>query len=80
LSSLPQPLAAVPAFLLVDFFQPLLPAGLGFAGGAMIFLVAAELIPDSLERCSREDSAWGVTLGLVLMLVVTASLGLLATE
>jgi zinc transporter ZupT len=80
LSSVPQPLAAVPAYLLVDLFQPLLPAGLGFAGGAMIFLVAAELIPDSLERCSREDTAWGVTMGLVLMLVVTASLGLLATD
>jgi len=42
--------------------------------------VVAELIPDSLERCSREDTAWGVTMGLVLMLVVTASLGLLATD
>ncbi len=80
LSSLPQPLAAVPAFLLVDWFQPLLPAGLGFAGGAMIFLVAAEMIPDSLERSTRDETAWGVTMGLVLMLMITASLGLLATE
>ena len=54
LTSLPQPIAAVPAYLLVDFFQPLLSVGLGFAGGAMMFLVAAELIPESLERCSRD--------------------------
>ena len=80
LSSVPQPVAAVPAFLLVDLFQPLLPAGLGFAGGAMIFLVIAELIPDGLERCSREDVAWGVMAGLVMMLVVTASLGLLTSQ
>jgi zinc transporter ZupT len=80
LSSLPQPLAAVPAFLLVDLFKPLLPAALGFAGGAMIFLVAAEMIPESLERCSREDTAWGVMGGLVLMLLVIAGLGLLTGD
>jgi zinc transporter ZupT len=75
LTSVPQPIAAVPAFLLVDYFQPLLPAGLGFAGGAMMFLVAAELIPESLERCRNEETAWGIMAGLALMLLITASLG-----
>ena len=43
----------------------------------MIFLVAAELIPESLERCSKEESAWGMMIGLALMLLITAGLGLL---
>ena len=48
-SSLPQPLMAVPAFLLVEWFEPVLPIGLGFAGGAMVWMVAAQLIPEALQ-------------------------------
>jgi zinc transporter ZupT len=43
----------------------------------MIFLVSAEMIPESLARCSKEESAWGMMAGLVLMLLITAGLGLL---
>jgi ZIP family zinc transporter len=76
LTSLPQPIVAVPAFLLVSVFQPLLPASLGFAGGAMIFLVVSELLPEAFATSSAAETAWGVTIGLVGMLGFIAAIGL----
>jgi zinc transporter ZupT len=59
-SSLPQPLVALPVFAFVATFDGLLPTGLGFAGGAMIWMVGAELIPDALRTSSRRTVAVSV--------------------
>ena len=74
LTSVPQPLFAVPAALAFQYFQPWLPVGLGFAGGAMIYVVMVELIPDALESGSRPLAAWGVMIGLTLMLSLSVFL------
>ena len=66
-SSLPQPLMAVPAFLFVEVFQPFLPIGLGFAGGAMIWMVFSELVPDALKETGSNVVAVVVTLAIATM-------------
>jgi ZIP family zinc transporter len=74
LTSLPQPIAAVPSGLLVWFFEPLLVPSLGFAAGAMMYLVLMELLPEALERHSRTEMAWMFLAGFGVMALVQVGL------
>jgi ZIP family zinc transporter len=73
-SSLPQPLLAVPAFLFVDTFESILPIGLGFAAGAMVWMVLGELLPEALDTAPARivalagGTAFALMLGFQLLL------------
>ena len=69
LSSLPQPLMAVPAFIFVDQFQAALPYGIGFAAGAMVFMVLVELLPEAYDQGRRPITALIVTTAMVGMVL-----------
>jgi len=69
-SSLPQPILALPAFVFVSLFAPVLPVGLGVAAGAMVWMTMSEMIPESLESAGR-----GAVFG-ALLVSVGAMMGL----
>lgn len=70
-SGVPQLIAAVPAYLAVKAFRPILPYAFGVAAGAMILLVLSEMIPESRDdEFQRLSSAVAAMGGFLLMMVL----------
>ncbi len=74
-SSLPQPLMAMPAFLFVDRVRPALPYALGFAAGAMMFMVFEELLPEAYARAPKPVIGLVTSVTFVAMVLFQAYLG-----
>jgi ZIP family zinc transporter len=68
-SGIPQPLAAIPAYLAVIAFRPILPYAFGVAAGAMFYLVLSEMIPESrANEAQRQSSALAAMSGFLGMM------------
>ena len=55
-TSVPQPFGAVLAYVLVEQVQSLLPFSLAFAAGAMLAVIATEMVPELLRPFRRADA------------------------
>ncbi len=75
LSGMVEPIAAVLGAIAVVYITPILPFALAFAAGAMIYVVAEELIPESQIGQEGDIATIGVMLGFNLMMVLDVALG-----
>ncbi|MDZ7780710.1 MAG: ZIP family metal transporter [Gemmatimonadota bacterium] len=75
-TSLPQPLAAPFAAWFIWIFEPLLPFGMGFAAGAMTFLVVDDLLPEALDEIDKTRTASAFMVGVVAMIVLGRLVGM----
>lgn len=75
LSSAPQPVGAVLAYVFVEHVEALLALSFGFAAGAMLALVARQLVPDAIRENARQGVA-GIALGALLMGIVSVVLSI----
>lgn len=74
-TSLPQPIGAVIAYLLVEEIEALLAISFGFAAGAMLALIAFELAPSALSSGRTRSAVAGALVGAAIMLALSALLG-----
>ena len=62
-------------FFFKNISRKLLDIMMGFAAGAMIFVVVEELIPDSQTNGNTDVATLGLMVGFVLMMVLDVALG-----
>lgn len=74
-SGLVEPLGAVLGASVVTVSTALLPWGLAFAAGAMLFVISHEIIPESHRKGHERFATSGLIAGFVLMMVLDTALG-----
>jgi ZIP family zinc transporter len=74
LSAMVEPVAGVIGAAAVVLARPILPYALAFAAGAMIFVVAEELVPEA-KRGSPDIAAMSLMVGFAVMMTLDVALG-----
>jgi zinc transporter, ZIP family len=75
LTGIVEPPAALVALAAFSLASTLLPVGLGFAAGAMLYVVADELIPESHSRGNERIASVALLGGFALMMTLDNAFG-----
>jgi len=70
LSGAVEPICSVAALMLVGLFHALLPYALAFAGGAMLYVIFDEMLPESHSHGFERAATASLIIGFLLMTVV----------
>lgn len=75
LSGMVEPIAGVIGAAAVLVARPILPYAMAFAAGAMIFVVAEDLIPEAQQGGNTHEATLGVLIGFAAMMFLDVALG-----
>jgi ZIP family zinc transporter len=75
LTGMVEPLGGLLGAGVVTLSQPLLPWGLAFAAGAMLYVISHEIIPETHRSGHQNRATLGLAVGLVIMLFLDVWLG-----
>lgn len=75
LTGLVEPVTGLLGASLIVVAEPLLPWGLAFAAGAMLYVISHEIIPETHREGHQNQATMGLAFGLVLMLFLDVWLG-----
>jgi len=75
LTGLIEPVGGLIGVSIVTLAQPILPFCLALAAGAMIFVVADEMIPESHRKGHERPATFGLVFGFIVMMLLDNLLG-----
>lgn len=75
LTGLVEPIGGLFGVGAVTVFQQILPLGLAFAAGAMLFVISDEIIPETHSKGKSRSATFGVMVGFVIMMALDNLLG-----
>ncbi|WP_121066517.1 ZIP family metal transporter [Chachezhania antarctica] len=75
LTGLVEPVGGLIGASVISLAQPLLPWGLAFAAGAMLYVISHEIIPETHRSGHQNRATLGLAFGLVIMLFLDVWLG-----
>jgi zinc transporter, ZIP family len=70
LTGLVEPIGGFLGISIVSMGKFLLPYGLAFAAGAMLFVISEEIIPETHSRGNDREATIGVIIGFIIMMVL----------
>jgi ZIP family zinc transporter len=74
-SGLVEPVGGLLGVGLVTLMKPILPFGLAFAAGAMLFVISDEIIPETHRGGNERAATFGVIVGFMIMMALDNLLG-----
>ncbi len=74
-SGVVEPFMALLGIFLSSVLSGIMPWLLSFSAGAMLFVVAEELLPEAKFKSGSNIGTWGFVIGFVLMMILDVALG-----
>lgn len=75
LTGLVEPIGGIIGISLVQIAEPVLPFILAFAGGAMLFVISDEIIPETHRHGFERIATYGLIIGFIVMMIMDVTLG-----
>jgi ZIP family zinc transporter len=75
LTGLVEPIGGMLGIISVSAFTSFLPIGMGFAAGAMLFVIVEDIIPETHSRGKLRPATFALLLGFIVMMMLENLLG-----
>ncbi len=75
LTGLVEPVGGLLGITMVTVFEPILPVAMGFAAGAMLFVISEEIIPETHSGGRSRYATFALMAGFIIMMILDNMLG-----